>query len=35
MNPEKREDYSDEAYEASLSSAIADKATSELFYEAN
>ncbi|MFC3031333.1 biotin synthase BioB [Pseudoalteromonas fenneropenaei] len=35
MRPERREDYSDEAYEASLSSAIADKATSELFYEAN
>ena len=34
MNPEKRQDYSDEAYEASLSSKIADKATSELFYEA-
>ncbi|WMN60081.1 biotin synthase BioB [Pseudoalteromonas xiamenensis] len=34
MRPETREDYSDEAYEASLSSAIADKQTSELFYEA-
>lgn len=34
MKPETREDYSDEAYEASLSSAIADKKTSELFYEA-
>ena len=34
MNPEKRHDYSDEAVEASLSSQVADKATSELFYEA-
>ncbi|CCQ12052.1 Biotin synthase [Pseudoalteromonas luteoviolacea B = ATCC 29581] len=34
MKPETREDYSDEAYEASLSSAMADKKTSELFYEA-
>ncbi|WP_419147956.1 biotin synthase BioB [Pseudoalteromonas 'SMAR'] len=34
MNPETRHDYSDEAYEASISCAIADKATSELFYEA-
>ena len=34
MRPEQAQDYSDEAYEASLSSAIADKKTSELFYEA-
>ena len=34
MNPETREDYSDEAVAASLSSQVADKATSELFYEA-
>lgn len=34
MRPEQRHDYSDEAYEASLESAIADKETSELFYPA-
>ena len=34
MKPEERQDYSDEAYEASLSSAIADKETAGLFYEA-
>lgn len=34
MSPESVEDYSDEAYAASLESAIADKETSELFYPA-
>ncbi|MBB1369572.1 biotin synthase BioB [Pseudoalteromonas sp. NZS127] len=34
MNPETRHDYSDEAVAASLSSQVADKATSKLFYEA-
>jgi biotin synthase len=34
MNPEKHQDYSDEAVAASLSSQVADKATSALFYEA-
>ncbi|MCF6457954.1 MAG: biotin synthase BioB [Pseudoalteromonas spongiae] len=34
MSPESAEDYSDEAYQASLESAIADKETSELFYPA-
>jgi biotin synthase len=34
MAPEKRQDYSDEAYAASLESAIVDKQTSELFYPA-
>ncbi|ATC94594.1 biotin synthase BioB [Pseudoalteromonas tunicata] len=34
MKPETHQDYSDEAYEASLSSAIADKETAGLFYEA-
>ena len=34
MNPETRHDYSDEAVVASLSSQVADKATSEMFYEA-
>lgn len=34
MNPEKAEDYSDEAVAASLSSKVADKASSALFYPA-
>ena len=34
INPQSHHAYSDEAVEASLSSQVADKATSELFYEA-